>query len=180
MSLQLIQTGKYSRVHYDPDQDAFIKTFTPNTRDKWRYRLGIRRYPGHNFRHVARRLEALGISTPKILSAERYRLVTANIHGVALHDVIGNDARLQHRFVEILVTLCRNRIHCRGLHTNNFLVADGDIVAIDLDAYKAPRFFHYSRREFIDCLSRSLKGKEGFLFRNFLERLDTSEHRSQR
>ncbi|ALM52105.1 hypothetical protein [Halomonas huangheensis] len=177
MSLQLIQTGKYSRVDYDPDQDAFIKTFTPNTRDRWRYRLGIRRYPGYNFRHVARRLEALGISTPEILSVERYRLVTANIHGTPLHDEICNDPQLQTQFVEILVTLFEHRIHCRGLHTNNFLVSEGDIIAIDLDAYKAPRFFHYSRQEFIDCLSRSLKGKEAFLFQNFLKRLDRSQDR---
>lgn len=170
--MQLIQTGKYTEVHYDPDQDAFIKTFTPKTSDRWRYRLGIRRYPGHNFRYVAGRLERLGIATPKILSAERYRLVTANVHGIALKKLVLDSPELQNRYLDILEALYRDRIHCRGLHTENFLVVDGEVIAIDLDAYKAPRAFTYPRREFIDCLSRSLKNDEAFLFERFLERVD--------
>lgn len=171
-TMQLIQTGKYSSVHYDPEHDTFIKTFSPNLTDRWRYRLGIRRYPGYNFRYVAKRLSLLGIQAPDIIESKRYRLVTANVNGVPLKQVIQDDPALQQRYVDILVALYRDRIHCRGLHTDNFLVKDGDIIAIDLDAYKAPRVFTYPRQEFIDCLSRSLKGDEAFLFQRFLQAID--------
>jgi len=171
--MQLIQTGKYTEVHFDPEQDVFIKTFSPKPSDRWRYRLGIRRYPGHNFRYVASRLARLGIATPRIVESHRYRLVTANVHGVALKQRILDDPTLQQRYLDILIALYHDRIHCRGLHTNNFLVKDGRIVAIDLDAYKAPRVFTYPKREFIDCLGRSLKDEEGFLFERFLAAVDT-------
>lgn len=172
MSLQLIQTGKYTRVDYDPQRDLFIKTFTPKRFDRLRYLLRIRPYPGHNFALIARHLEALGIATPTIVEADKYRLVTANIHGVPLKQRIQDSEALQTQYLDALEAYYRHGIHCRGLHTNNFLVRDGRIVAIDLDAYKAPhRLIRFPQREYLDCLSRSLKGDEAFLFHALLERL---------
>ncbi|MFG6666768.1 hypothetical protein ACGK9R_06635 [Halomonas sp. HNIBRBA4712] len=174
--MQLIQTGKYSRVHFDPERDLFIKTFQPKPFDRLRYLLRIRPYPGRNFALIAARLEALGIATPTITEARRYRLVTENIHGVPLRERILDDPDLQAQYLDALVAFDREGIHCRGLHTGNFLVRDGRIFAIDLDAYKAPRFWRYPRREYLDCLSRSLTGDEAFLFQRLLDRLGLDEH----
>lgn len=169
--MQLIQTGKYSRVHFDPECDHFIKTFQPKTFDRFRYLLRIRPYPGLNFALVASRLEALGIATPTIVEARPYRLVTENIHGVPLRQLILDSPDLQKQYLDALIAFDRDGIHCRGLHTDNFLVRDGRIFAIDLDAYKAPCLWRYPRREYLDCLSRSLKDDEAFLFIRLLERL---------
>lgn len=169
--MQLIQRGKYSLVYFDPDKDHFIKTFQPKSFDRLRYALRVRSYPGHNFARIAARLAALDIASPIIVEADKYRLVTGNVHGTPLKQLILDSEALQTRYLDILVAYYRHDIHCRGLHTDNFLVRDGEIVAIDLDAYKAPRFFKYSKREFLDCLKRSLKGSEAFLFQRLLERL---------
>ncbi|KGE79548.1 hypothetical protein CVH10_11290 [Halomonas sp. ND22Bw] len=174
--MQLIQTGKYSRVHFDPERDHFIKTFQPKAVDRLRYLARIRPYPGRNFALIASRLETLGIATPTIVEARPYRLVTENIHGVPLKQLILDSPDLQEQYLDALVAFDRDGIHCRGLHTDNFLVRDGRLFAIDLDAYKAPRWRRYPRREYLDCLSRSLKGNEAFLFARLLERLGVDEH----
>lgn len=172
MTLQLIQTGKYSRVDYDSERDIFIKTFSPKRFDRLRYMLRIRPYPGRNFALIAGRLEALGIATPTIVEVGKYRLVTANIHGMPLKQRIQDSESLQTQYLDALEAFYRNAIHCRGLHTNNFLVRDARIVAIDLDAYKVPhRLIRFPQREYLDCLSRSLKGDEAFLFQRLLARL---------
>ncbi|MCP1313297.1 MULTISPECIES: hypothetical protein [unclassified Halomonas] len=173
--MQLIQTGKYSRVHFDAARDLFIKTFQPKRFDRLRYLLRIRPYPGRNFSLVAARLEALGIATPTIVEARPYRLVTKNIHGVALRERILDSPALQDQYLDALIAFDRHGIHCRGLHTGNFLVRDETLFAIDLDAYKLPRLVRYSRREYLDCLSRSLAGDEAFLFTRLLDRLGLDE-----
>lgn len=176
MTLQLIQTGKYSRVDYSPERDEFIKTFSPKRFDKLRYLLRIRPYPGHNFVIIARHLERLGIATPRIVEAEKYRLVTANIHGTPLKQHIQTSETLQAQYLDALEAFYRNGIHCRGLHTDNFLVRDDRIVAIDLDAYKAPhRLIRFPQAEYLDCLSRSLTGDEAFLYHALLKRLGVSK-----
>ncbi|MFD2190225.1 hypothetical protein [Pistricoccus aurantiacus] len=169
--MQLIQSGKYSMVYFDPEKDHFIKLFHPKPFDKLRYALGVRPHPGHNFARIAARLAALDIASPTIVEARKYRLVTENVHGAPLKQLILASEALQTRYLDILVAYYRHDIHCRGLHTDNFLVRDGKVFAIDLDAYKAPRFFKYSKREFLDCLKRSLKGSEAFLFQRLLARL---------
>ncbi|MBP5980985.1 MAG: hypothetical protein KA748_12355 [Halomonas sp.] len=174
--MQLIQTGKYSRVYFYPECDHFIKTFQPKVFDRLRYLLRIRPYPGLNFALVASRLEALGIATPTIIEAHRYRLDTENIHGVPLKQLILDSPDLQEQYLDALVAFDHNGIHCRGLHTNNFLIRDGRLFAIDLDAYKVPRWWRYPRTEYLDCLSRSLKGDEAFLFTRLLERLGLDEN----
>lgn len=174
--MELIQSGKYSLVHYDPERDHFIKTFHPKAVDRLRYALRIRPYPGHNFALIAKRLEALGIATPTIVEADRYRLVTENIHGVPLKQLILTSTDLQEQYLEALIAYYRHDIHCRGLHTGNFLVREEKLFAIDLDAYKAPSLFKYSKREYLDCLKRSLKGQEAFLFIRLLERLGLDEN----
>lgn len=179
MTLQLIQTGKYSRVDYDPERDIFIKTFSPKHIDRLRYRLRLRPYPGHNFAIIAGHLESLGIATPAIVEASKYRLVTANVHGVPLQQCIQDSLDLQTQYLDALEALYRHGIHCRGLHTNNFLVRDQRIVAIDLDAYKAPHpLMRFPRREYLSCLGRSLQGDEAFLFHALIKRLgqDASGH----
>ncbi|UYF98562.1 hypothetical protein [Halomonas sp. GD1P12] len=170
--MQLIQTGKYSRVYFDPARDHFIKTFHPKAFDRLRYLTRIRPYPGHNFALVAARLEALGIATPRIVEARPYRLVTDNVHGEPLRAHILDSPNLQEQYLDALAAFDHEGIHCRGLHTENFLVHEGRMVAIDLDAYKLPRWRRYPRREYLDCLSRSLAGPEYFLFERLLERLN--------
>lgn len=174
--MELIQSGKYSVVHYDPERDHFIKTFQPKPFDRLRYALRIRPYPGYNFALIAKRLDALSIATPTIVETARYRSVTENIHGTPLKRLILDSPVLQERYLDALETFDRHGIHCRGLHTNNFLVRDDRLFAIDLDAYKAPRWLRYSRREYLDCLRRSLKGQEAFLFTRLLERLGLDEN----
>jgi hypothetical protein len=75
-----------------------------------------------------------------------------------------------------LVAFDRHGILCRGLHTNNFLVRDGRLIVIDLAPYKLIPHWRFLRREYLDCLSRSLKGDEAFLFTRLLERLGLDEH----
>ncbi|MCI0508564.1 hypothetical protein C8E00_103417 [Chromohalobacter marismortui] len=173
--MQFIQQSKYSTVYYDPHDDTFIKTFQPKLIDHLRYSLGIRPHPGHNFAKIAAKLQTLGIATPSIVIAKKRYLVTSNVRGVALKTRILDSPDLQARYLDILATYYHHDIHCRGLHTDNFLVRDNVIYAIDLDAYKAPTFFKYSKREFLECLQRSLKGDEAFLFDRLLKRLALDE-----
>ncbi len=75
-----------------------------------------------------------------------------------------------------MVAFDRHGILCRGLHTNNVLVRDGRLIAIDLAPYKLIPHWRFPRREYLDCLSRSLKGDETFLFTRLLEWLGLDEH----
>ncbi|ANF58806.1 hypothetical protein [Halotalea alkalilenta] len=173
--MEFVQSGKYSEVHYDRSRKVFIKTFQPKLADRLRYALRIRPYPGRNFVIVAERLKALGIRVPEVLAFERYRLEMRDVEAPELRGLILDDVALQERYVELIIKLYRDRIHCRGLHTKNFLVKDGELVAIDLDAYKAPRLIHYSGREFLTCLKRSLGGPEAFLYQRIVERLGVTD-----
>ncbi|WP_156105340.1 hypothetical protein [Litchfieldella xinjiangensis] len=169
--MKLIQSGKYSHVYYDEAEDCFVKTFHPKIYDKLRYALGVKNHPGINFQVVANHLQQMGIATPEIIEAKKYRLVTRNVHGVPLKQEILGSHQLQDRFVAILVSLYNHGLLSRGLHTKNFLVSNQIVVAIDLDTYKLPSRFSNYRNEFIDCLGRSLKGDEAFLFERFISKV---------
>ncbi|MGJ8515814.1 hypothetical protein LMG33810_000125 [Carnimonas sp. LMG 33810] len=156
--LEFIQSGKYSDVHYDRARKVFIKTFSPKAFDRFRYITGIRPAPGINFVKVAKRLKQLGIQVPEVLVAKPYYLEMRDVEGPRLRELLPDNPQLQQKYVDLIVTLYRNHVYCRGLHTKNFLVKDGELVAIDLDAYKLPRLVNYSGSDFLDKLKRSLNG----------------------
>lgn len=170
--MKLIQTGKYSRVYYDAASESFIKEFSPKFEDKLRYLLRFKPYPGMNFAHIAQRLGRLGVATPEITEAKPYRLVTRDVHADApLCDEIADSATLQQQYLDVLELCWRNRLFCRGLHTRNFLVKGGQLVAIDLDAYKDCRWLPFNRKEFLYCWESVLGKNEKFLFSQLLIRL---------
>lgn len=171
--LEFIQSGKYSDVHYDRTRKVFIKTFTPKAFDRFRYITGIRPAPGTNFMKVAQRLTQLGIKVPEVLVARPYYLEMRDVEGVQLRELLPDNPDLQQKYVDLIVTLYRHHVYCRGLHTKNFLVKEGELVAIDLDAYKLPRLFKYSGQDFLEKLKRSLNGEvpENYLYLRIVKAL---------
>lgn len=172
--VEFIQSGKYSTVYFDPERRVYIKYFRPKAFDRLRYWLGIRPAPGRNFLKIARRLERLDIKVPDILMARRYYLEMREVEGTELRGLLPEHPELQQQYVELIARLYQDHIYCRGLHTKNFLAtSSGELVAIDLDAYKAPRLFHYSGHDFLEKLKRSLTGEvdELYLYQRIVERL---------
>ncbi|WP_442322410.1 hypothetical protein [Cernens ardua] len=170
-SMEFVLSGKYSTVYYDRGRKVYIKTFSPKRFDRLRYFLHIRPYPGKNFALVAHQLTEQGIRVPEILIAENYYLETRDIEGSQLRELLPDHPELQEKFVELIVTLFRAGIHCRGLNTKNFIVRDEELYAIDLDAYKAAGVIKFPEREFLENLKRAIKGPEAYLYDRIIQKL---------
>ena len=68
--MQCIRKNHKRSVFYDSETKRYVKVFTPKLELRIKYWLGLRKYPGLNFAHIANRLEELCrvLVTPVVVS----------------------------------------------------------------------------------------------------------------
>ena len=156
--MKLINKHKHSEVYYNEETDEFIKLFFPKFSKKIKYFLGLRKYPGHNFKFISKELNKLGIPTAEITACDKYSVTTKNVDGMTIEEYIDGD--LNHpvvdEFIEIAVKILTNGIYYGDFSFKNFIIKDKKIYAIDLEDYRKESFFTHSLEYAIPRLKNRL------------------------
>lgn len=145
------------KVFYDYTEDAYIKVIHIKKLKKILCFLGLRNYPGINFKKVSDKLIENGIKTPEIIYVSKYVVVTKNIKGThmsqALLEVEINDIEeLINQYIKIIALIIRKGIFFPDTHFNNFMVKEGIVYPIDLDAYKLGKFYVIKKKKLINLI----------------------------
>lgn len=132
-----LKKEKKRSVYYDEEKKQYIKIFTPKFELKLKYWFHLRKYPGLNFAHIARRLQSFGLNTPPITAAEKYKVVTQEIDAPTLEEYLNNtnDKTVESRLVELIASILNSGIIFFDFHYRNFLYKDKEIYVIDLEGY---------------------------------------------
>ena len=176
--MQCIRKNHKRSVFYDSETKRYIKVFTPKLELKIKYWLGLRKYPGLNFAHIANRLEELGISTPKVVHAEKYKVVTEEIAAPTVREYLEKkpDPALESRLVDQIATVLNAGISFFDFHYDNFMYKDGESIALDLEGYSDSIFLSRGRKGVLYRIEKHL-GKD---FRNEVEKRWTNITPAQR
>lgn len=160
--MKIIVDHKDRKVLYDNKKKIYIKQFKPKIKNRIKYFLKFRKYPGINFNFVAKELEKIGILVPKIVSYSKYEVTMSDINGESLKEYLNkkNDEKIIKKYLDILIKILNNNIYYRDLGPGNFMYKDGEIYAIDLEGYIVRGFFSGRRKELKDRLQKGLKNDQ--------------------
>ncbi|MEZ6854532.1 hypothetical protein [Halodesulfovibrio aestuarii] len=140
-------------VYYDEEKKQYIKYFTPKLELKLKYWFRLRKYPGTNFSYIADKLQALGLKTPQVITAEKYKVITQEVEAPTLKEYLQetNDPTIEPRIIELIATILNSGIVFFDFHYENFLYKNGQVYILDLEGYT-------------DSIFKS-RGRAGVLFR---------------
>lgn len=142
--------GKRSSVFFDPKNNTYIKTFSPKLKNKIKYFLKLRKYPGENFFYISTLLKNLGIKTVEVVEYSPYRVVTKKLDGVILFDYLKenpNDENIENQYIELVTKVLKSNIYCGDLNLFNFIVSNNELYALDLEDYKYEKIPSRSQEE---------------------------------
>ena len=96
--LRTITDNEKTKVVYDDERKVYIKTFYKNKRLRMRLReyLGLKEYPGINFKKISEMLinmDGGGTKCPKIVAYKKYEVVMEEIKGISLREYIEKHSR---------------------------------------------------------------------------------------
>lgn len=137
----LIKRTRRVMVEYDPLEKTYIKHFYPSLPDRVKYLVGLREYPGLNFRRIATRLHLLGVAVPQVVEASRFSVSTKALEGRSLMEALLTDQeddllRLMTLYADILAATFQAGIFFGDAHFRNYMVCAGRLYALDLDNYR--------------------------------------------
>lgn len=158
--MEIIAKQKDSTVFYDKKNKLYIKEFYPKFEEKLKYFFRFRKYPGENFYFVAEALKKIGINAPEVVEYSKYKVVTKDIQGVILREYLKKDDSILKDFLNTIVKILKNKIYYSDFNTNNFIVKDGKIFAIDLEGYKVGTLTFRTKEELHNRLKKALKNDE--------------------
>lgn len=158
--MDVIVDHKRTKVFYDNKKEVYVKKFYPRLEMRLKYALGLRKYPGKNFQHIANTLNNLGIKTPEIEKVGKYEIVTKKISGEPLSEHLLRDRSLVKDFLDLIVKVLENGIYFGDFNTNNFIVSAGSIYALDLEDYRKEFFFNRTTDEALRRLRTTLYSDE--------------------
>ena len=130
----------------------------------------FRKYPGENFKFISEELKRMGIRVPEIVSFNKYEVITKKIQGVSLTEYFhenGYDDKILKSFLDIVVKILESGIYFGDFNTNNFIISDGEIFAIDLEDYKKLIFLKRDRNEALRRLRNTFRNEEWY---NYVEK----------
>ncbi len=160
---RIIAEDKYSKVVFDDEKDEYIKTFTPSLKKKIKFFLKLRKYPGENTKYISDILNSIGIKTPYIKKFEKYMVITEDVKGISLKEVLDKETDnkridiLLEKYICIVRRIIENKIYYGDFHFNNFLVAGDELFLLDLEDYKKELFFIFSKKKMLRLLKRKLE-----------------------
>ncbi|MGL5232856.1 MAG: hypothetical protein ACRC7W_05955 [Fusobacteriaceae bacterium] len=169
-----IVDGKKTKVIYDTERKIYIKTFNPDDDKKLKYLLGMRIYPGRNFKVISDYFNANGIKTPKIIAVDKYKVVTEEVEGRVLKDFMQSceperQLFLIDLYIEIVAKIINLGVYFGDFNFGNFIVSNDELCAIDLEDYRRDFFSNWRRKSLLKRLKRFL------LERNYQELVMSGE-----
>ena len=161
--MKVIVEHRRTKVYFDEKREVYIKEFNPKLSFRLKYFFRLRKYPGFNFKFISRELAKLGIKTPEIIYASKYRVETKKIDGVLLSNYLKNKQnQVLVKYLDMIVKVLKSDIYFGDFNTRNFIVKNGDIYAIDLEDYRKERFFNRSMSEALMRLKKTLKNDKWY------------------
>ena len=154
--MEIIVDHKRTKVFFNKKNNSYIKEFSPKWNFRFKYFLRLRRYPGKNFEYIAKQLNTLGIKTPKIIEAHKYKIITEKVEGILLRDYLKDNSDITKEFLDTIALILKNNIYFGDFNTGNFIVSEGNIYAIDLEDYRKVLFFKRTNKEAIKRLKKTL------------------------
>ncbi|MGL5055820.1 MAG: RIO1 family regulatory kinase/ATPase [Fusobacteriaceae bacterium] len=157
--MESIVSHKRSCVFYSHQNHTFIKTFSPKFINRFKFFLGLRRYPGNNFFYISNLLNSLNIKTPEIVTYSKYKVITKDLYGESLEKYLENSVETSsiiNRYVEIILILLKNDIYSGDLSLDNFFVKNDEIYALDLEDYKHNICFKNKKNKIIERLKNKI------------------------
>lgn len=156
-----IVDGKKTKVVYDSERKIYIKTFNPDGDKKLKCLLGMRVYPGRNFKKISDYFNANGIKTPKIVEVGKYKVVTEEIEGKVLKDFMQSceperQLFLIDLYIETVAKIINLGVYFGDFNFGNFIVNNEELWAIDLEDYRHDFFSGWRKRSLLKRLRRFL------------------------
>lgn len=157
-----ISKDKYSQVFYDEKKDIYIKNFTPKLKKRIKFFLGLRKYPGKNYKYISDLFNKMGIKTPEIVEYGKYHIITKNISGKILEKVLEEEKdkikieKYLKKYIEIVSIILKNKIYYEDFHFGNFILFNDDLYILDLEDYKKDILFIFRKKKIFKILKRKL------------------------
>ncbi len=158
--MDIIVDHKRTKVFYDNKKELYVKKFYPRLEMRLKYALGLRKYPGKNFQHIAITLNNLGIKTPEIEKVGKYEIVTKKVEGELLSEYLSRDRSIVKDFLDLIAKVLKSGVYFGDFNTNNFIVNNGAIYALDLEDYRKELFFSRTTDEALRRLRVTLHNDE--------------------
>lgn len=163
--MKIIVDHRRTKVFFDEEKEQYIKEFHPKLSFRMKYFFRLRRYPGSNFKFIAHELKSLGIKTPNIVFADKYKVVTEKVEGILLSDYLkNNEDDILIKYLDLIVKVLKSDIYFGDFHSGNFIVKNGDIYALDLEDYKKEKFFKKNLDEVLKRLKDKLKNEKWYSY----------------
>ena len=159
--IKVIVDGAKTKVMYDSEKKAYTKTFNPDTDKKLKYILGMRTYPGENFKKISDFFNKNGIKTPKILEVGKFKIVTQELEGVLFRDDLLSATKerklfLLDMYIEIVAKIINLGVYFGDFNFGNFIVNNNELWAIDLEDYRKDSFSSLRKKSLLKRLKRFL------------------------
>lgn len=160
--MEIVSDHKRSKVYYNEGEKTYVKTFHPKFKNRLKYGLKLRKSPGKNFKFISSKLKEIGIRNPEILKYSDYYVITKEVEGVVFRDYIKNNpcSSVVQKVLDSIVLMIKNNIYCGDLNTGNFIIANTEIYAIDLEGYRKTRVLPRKKEDIFKRLKNTLKNKE--------------------
>lgn len=167
--LKVITDNEKTKVVYDDEKKVYIKTFYKNKRLRMRVReyLGLKEYPGINFKKISKMLINMnggGIKCPKIVSYKKYEVITEEIEGISLRKYIENHSKEEaEKMIEIYIEnvskilkeIIKKNIYYNDFHFENFIITPSkEMYIIDLEGYTKDLFFLFHKKKMLKGILR--------------------------
>lgn len=154
------------KVEYFPDKKSYLKTFKPKLKNRLKFWIGIRKYPGENFKYISEELGKIGVSSAKVKSFGKYFVETEEIEGMTLEKFLlcyseDEKEKVISQFVNYAIKIINAGIYFGDFKYRNFMVDNNQkLIAIDLEDYKKEKFNSNGPSASIRRLKRDIKDKE--------------------
>ena len=167
--LKVITDNEKTKVIYDSEKKIYKKTFYKNKRLRMRLReyFGLKEYPGINFKKVTDLLTNMnggGINCPKIVSYEKYEVITEEIKGISLRKYIESHSKEESEKIleiyienvsKILKKIIKKNIYYNDFHFENFIITPlKEMYIIDLEGYTKDLFFLFHKKKMLKGILR--------------------------
>ena len=158
---KIIVENSKSKVIYDDLEKTYTKYFYSGYSKKIKFFLGIRRYPGKNYKYISDIFEKEGIKVAKIIEFNKYMVKTEEICGISLLDCLvssseDNKEKLIKKYIYLVSKIINLGIYFGDFHFGNFILYNDELYVIDLEDYKKDIFSKYRRKSLLKRLKRYL------------------------
>ena len=158
---KVIVNHKRTKVVYDIEKKIYTKYFYPKFDKRLKYFLGLRKYPGRNYKYISDILEKDGIKVAEVVDFDKYNVSTKEINGKNLSEELINSEKargekLINKYIEIVSKIINLGIYFGDFNFENFIVYQEELYAIDLEDYRKDFFSVYRNKSLIKRLRRQL------------------------